>query len=81
MTRISQIYKTAYSNTAAAISADRTLTERINREVIEPVHSFVELKENQYTDLIFAGSGIGQEQGFQEGFRYALALIFESLAS
>ncbi len=39
------------------------------------------LSEDEWSDLVCLGTSYGQAQGFESGFRYDLALIFESLSN
>ena len=81
MNQISRIYTKAYSNTPAAISADNELSEIIRREVLGGVMEDATLTKEDCSELVFMASSYGEEYGFMSGFRYALALVFESLCN
>lgn len=80
MTRINKVYANAYNKTPAAIVADNELSEQIRKELVDKMKKPDSLTEEAIADLIYAGSSYGQAQGFESGFKYAMALIFESLA-
>lgn len=79
MTKVGRIYTESYSNTSDAISADKELTEIIETEIISKMKNPESMAMESLTDLIFAGSSLGQKRGFESGFKYAMSLIFESL--
>ncbi len=80
MSKLQDIYQRAYNNTPAATVDDNTVGEAV-REQIEREKSRAggTLSEDEWSDLVCLGTSYGQAQGFESGFRYALALIFESL--
>lgn len=82
MTRIENIYRKAYSGTPAATADDNTVGEAVREQVErEKSRAGGTLSEDEWSDLVCLGTSYGQEQGFKSGFRYALALIFESLSN
>ena len=82
MSKLQDIYQRAYNNTPAATVDDNTVGEAV-REQIEREKSRAggPLSEDEWSDLVCLGTSYGQAQGFESGFRYALALIFESLSN
>ncbi|WP_306534549.1 hypothetical protein [[Ruminococcus] torques] len=82
MSKLQDIYQRAYNNTPAATVDDNTVGEAV-REQIEREKSRAggTLSEDEWSDLVCLGTSYGQAQGFESGFRYALALIFESLSN
>ena len=82
MSKLQDIYQRAYNNTPAATVDDNTVGEAV-REQIERDKSRAggTLSEDEWSDLVCLGTSYGQAQGFESGFRYALALIFESLSN
>lgn len=76
MSKLQDIYQRAYNNTPAATVDDNTVGEAV-REQIEREKS----RTGGRSDLVCLGTSYGQAQGFESGFRYALALIFESLSN
>ena len=82
MEQIRTIYREVFSKSPAAIGADQKLTEEIEQEIEERKRRAGQaLTEEEWTDLVFAGSSYGQIQGFESGFQYAMALIAESLCN
>lgn len=82
MTRIENIYSKAYSGTAAAFSDDNTVGEAVKEQIQKEKERVSRgLTEDEWSDLVSLGTSYGQAQGFKSGFRYALALIFESLSN
>lgn len=77
MIRIENIYERAFHELPEARTDDKALEEEI-REYLDTVNWPVKDRE-ELEDLVFAGSSYGQHSGFISGFRYALALVFESL--
>lgn len=82
MNQIRIIYREVFSKSPAAIGADQNLTEEIEQEIEERKRRAGQaLTEEEWTDLVFAGSSYGQIQGFESGFQYAMALMVESLCN
>lgn len=81
MSRIGNIYTESYSKSSAAISADGKLSETIQEEIVDRIGEPASMTKESVADLIYAGSSYGQKAGFESGFNYAIALIFESLMS
>ena len=82
MEQIRTIYREVFSKSPAAIGADQKLTEEIEQEIEERKRRAGQaLTEEEWTDLVFAGSSYGQIQGFESGFQYAMALMVESLCN
>lgn len=79
MSKISEIYTELYGETPEGERADDEVTNSIKQNLINPIEDFSTLSRDEITDLIFAGSSCGQAKGFEGGFQYAVALIFESL--
>lgn len=79
MTKISGIYTELYGKTPEAIATDTELSDKIKEEILDPVEDFSKLTRQECEDRVFFGSSYGQKQGFESGFKYAMALIFESL--
>lgn len=77
MTRIENIYTRAFQELPETRSEDDALTEEL-KEYLENVKWPVSSRE-EMEELVYAGSSFGQKRGFISGFRYAIALIFESL--
>lgn len=77
MSRIGNIYESAFFELPQARADDMELEKEL-KEYLEtaswPVESWEELK-----DMVFAGGSYGQKRGFISGFRYAIALLLESL--
>ena len=81
MKKLKDIYQRAY-RTSAAISDDDTVGEAVQEQIdIARSRAGGTLSEEEWSDLVCLGTSYGQEQGFESGFRYALALIFESLSN
>lgn len=82
MSKLQDIYQRAYNQTPAAAADDNTVGEAV-REQIEREKSRAggTLSEDEWSDLVCLGTSYGQAQDFESGFRYALALIFESLSN
>lgn len=82
MSKLQDIYQRAYNNTPAAAADDNSIDEEI-REMIEYEKNQADgtLSEDKWSDLVYYGAGCGQARGFESGFKYALALIFETLSS
>lgn len=78
ISRIQEIYKEVYRKSSMADIKDEQLSEKVE-EHLSKVTDYQSLTEKEIGDLVFVGSSEGQAQGFQEGFRYAMALVFESL--
>lgn len=78
ISRIDEIYKDVYGHTSMAHIKDAQLSEKV-KETLESIHDQGNLTREAIGDLVYTGSSIGQAQGFREGFRYAMSLIFESL--
>ena len=78
MEQIRTIYREVFSKSPAAIGADQKLTEEIEERKRRAGQA---LTEEEWTDLVFAGSSYGQIQGFESGFRYAMTLMAESLCN
>ena len=78
MSKLTDIYERAYNNTPAATVDDNTVGEAV-REQIEREKSQVggSLSDDKWSDLVCLGTSYGQAQGF----KYALALMFESLCN
>ena len=77
MTRKEHIYAQAFQSLPEGQAADEGLSDEIKeylQNVILPVQNRAELE-----DLVYAGSSYGQKSGFVSGFRYAVALLAESL--
>lgn len=79
MTRIGNIYTESFGKLPDAMTGDKKLTEMIQKEVIDKLGEPSGITKEGLADLIYAGGSCGQKCGFESGFRYALALIFESL--
>ena len=70
MEQIRTIYREVFSKSPAAIGADQKLTEEIEQEIEERKRRAGQaLTEEEWTDLVFAGSSYGQIQGFESGQR------------
>lgn len=80
MTRIGSIYTESYCKSSAAISADSELTETIQSQIVDGLVEPSTMTKESVADLVLAGSSYGQKGGFESSFKYAMALIFESLA-
>lgn len=78
ISRIQEIYREVYRKSSMAEIKDRQLSDIIQRR-LEEIPDHENLTRQAIGDLVFAGSSEGQAQGFREGFRYAMALVFESL--
>ena len=82
MEQIRTIYREVFSKSPAALGADQKLTEEIEKEIEERKRRAGQaLTEEEWTDLVFAGSSYGQIQGFESGFQYAMTLMAESLCN
>ena len=82
MEQIRTIYREVFSKSPAAIGSDQKLTEEIEQEIEERKRRAGQaLIEEEWTDLVFAGSSYGQIQGFESGFQYAMTLMIESLCN
>lgn len=77
MTRIESIYQRVFHELPESRSADSELEEQIKAEV-ENIDCPEEEKE-RISEIMFTGSSYGQASGFVSGFRFAMALILESL--
>lgn len=77
MTRIESIYKHVFHELPESRPEDNELAKRIKEE-IECMEGDPEEKE-RLSDIMFIGSSYGQASGFISGFRFAIALILESL--
>lgn len=77
MARIESIYKRVYHEIPESRQEDERMAERIKEE-IENMDCDPEDKE-RLSDIMFIGSSHGQTSGFISGFRFAIALILESL--
>lgn len=77
MTRIESIYKRVFHELPESRQEDDALAARIKEEV-ESMEGDPEEKE-RLSDIMFIGSSYGQVSGFISGFRFAIALMFESL--
>ena len=78
MEQIRTIYREVFSKSPA----DQKLTEEIEQEIEERKRRAGQaLTEEEWTDLVFAGSSYGQMQGFESGFQYAITLMVESLCN
>lgn len=77
MARIESIYKRVYHELPESRQEDERLAERIKEE-LENVECDPEDRE-KLSDIMFIGSSYGQASGFISGFRFAMALILESL--
>ncbi len=80
ISRISAIYQEAYSKSSMADIKDKKLSDELQKE-LDSITDYGALTRDEIEDIICAGSSMGQAQGFREGFRYAVALLFESLIS
>lgn len=78
MEQIRTIYREVFSKSPAALGADQKLTEEIEERKRRAGQA---LTEEEWTDLVFAGSSYGQIQGFESGFQYAMTLMAESLCN
>lgn len=78
ISRIAEIYQEVYSKSSMAEIKDKQLSDIIQKR-LEEVPDHENFTRQTVGDLVFAGSSEGQAQGFREGFRYAMALVFESL--
>lgn len=78
ISRIAEIYQEVYSKSSMAEIKDKQLSDIIQKR-LEAVPDHENFTRQTIGDLVFAGSSEGQAQGFREGFRYAMALVFESL--
>lgn len=76
--RIGTIYEEIYGKSTMADIEDKRLSEKVN-ELLTDADNCGKLNREKVYDLVFAGSSTGQAHGFREGFRFAFALIFESL--
>ena len=82
MSKLQDIYQRAYNQTSDATGDDNTVGEAVRKEVErEKSRAGGTLSEDEWSDLVCLGTSDGQAQGFESGFRYALALIFESLSN
>ena len=82
MSKLQDIYQRAYNNTPAATVDDNTVGEAVRAQIErEKIRAGGTLSEDEWSDLVCLGTSYGQAQGFESGFRYALALIFESLSN
>ena len=82
MSKLQDIYQRAYNNTPAATVDDNTVGEAVRAQIErEKSRAGGRLSEDEWSDLVCLGTSYGQAQGFESGFRYALALIFESLSN
>lgn len=82
MSKLQDIYQRAYNNTPAATVDDDTVGEAVRAQIErEKSRAGGPLSEDAWSDLVCLGTSYGQAQGFESGFRYALALIFESLSN
>ena len=82
MSKLQDIYQRAYNQTSDATVDDNTVGEAVRKEVErEKSRAGGTLSEDEWSDLVCLGTSYGQAQGFESGFRYALALIFESLSN
>lgn len=82
MSKLQDIYQRAYNNTPAATVDDNTVGEAVREQIErEKGRAGGTLSEDEWSDLVCLGTSYGQAQGFESGFRYALALIFESLSN
>lgn len=77
MGRIEDIYRLVFQDLPDSQAMDNKLSERIEAE-INRMDIDQEDKEKA-TDMMYAGSSHGQAIGFISGFRFAMALIIESL--
>ena len=53
----------------------------IREEIVDRIEEPAGMTKESVADLIYAGSSYGQKAGFESGFNYAIALIFESLVN
>ena len=82
MSKLQDIYQRAYNNTPAATVDDDTVGEAVREQIErEKSRSSGTLSEDEWSEQVRHGTSYGQAQGFESGFRYALALIFESLSN
>lgn len=79
MSKINEIYNQLYGETPEGERMDNEITDSIKQNIINPIKDFSTLSREEFTELIYAGSSCGQAKGFEGGFQYAVALIFESL--
>lgn len=77
MTRVENIYKRVYHELSESRQEDERLNERIKEE-IKNMECDPEDWE-KLSEIMFIGSSYGQASGFISGFRFAIALILESL--
>lgn len=77
MTRIEEIYSRVFHELPDSKPGDDELHEQIKAEVAS-INCSGEEKE-RLSEIMFIGSSYGQASGFVSGFRFAMALMFESL--
>lgn len=77
MRRIEDIYRLVFQELPDSQAMDHKLSERIEAE-INGMNIGPEDKDKA-ADMMYAGSSHGQAIGFISGFRFAMALIIESL--
>ena len=77
MTRIESIYKHVFHELPESRQEDDRLTEVLKEELANMTGDQEE--KERLLDIVFTGSSYGQTSGFVSGFRFAIALIFESL--
>lgn len=80
ISRIAAIYQEVYSKSSMAEIKDKKLSEALQKE-IDNIPDYKALTRDEIEDIMYIGSSTGQAQGFREGFRYAVALLVESLIS
>lgn len=81
MSKTGDIYKQVFLRLPAAIVSDNAVAETVNKEIAQRKQEGQALSEDDWKELIFFGCCRGQEEGFENGFKYALAMIFECLSS
>lgn len=78
MDKIENIYLEAYTQSVAAEEGRRKLDKKL-KESLSYIPDYKVLTTEQIEDLAFDGGSVGHEQGFAEGFRYAITLMVECL--
>ena len=77
MELVREVYKKVIQNSNYVEQAEKNLVTEIEKLTLHQKEEMPWEKYEEYRDLLFAVSGIAQEEGFVAGARYGINLMIE----